>query len=104
MGRIKTLQASTGTSAGTVTGIDGTATAKSADYTVLDTDRIRTILMTTSTTNRTVTPPTLADNLNRVITIKKMDNTATGNVIIDGEGSETIDGTTTFTLYCKYEE
>lgn len=90
MGRIKTVQISTGTSAGTVTGIDGTATAKSADYTVTDADRVRTILMTTGASDRTVTLPTAADNTNRIITVKKVDS-GTGIVIIDGEGSEQID-------------
>ena len=98
MGRLKTVQASTGTSAGTVTGIDGTATAKSADYTVLDTDRIRTVLMTTGAADKTVTLPTAADNTNRIISIKKVDSGA-GNCIVDGEGSETIDALTTRTLY-----
>jgi hypothetical protein len=101
MGKVKALQASTGTSAGTVTGIDGTATAKSADYTVTDTDNIRTILMTTGGSNRTVTLPTATDNTNRVLTIKKVDSGA-GTVIVDGEGSETIDGATTKTLPAQY--
>lgn len=71
--------------------------AKSADYTVTDTDGITTVLMTTSSSNKTVTLPTLADNLNRVITLKKAD-TGTGQAILDGEGSETIDTATTFIL------
>lgn len=76
--------------------------AKSADYTVTDIDMIRTVLMTTSSTNRTVTLPTAADNTGRIITIKKVDS-GTGTVIIDGEGSETIDGATTLTLYTQYD-
>jgi len=38
----------------------------------------------------TITLPTAADNTNRVIVITKADDT-TGRVIVDGEGSETID-------------
>lgn len=101
MGKVKALQASTGTSAGTVTGIDGTATAKSADYTVTDTDNIKVILMTTGGSNRTVTLPTAADNTNREITIKKVDS-GSGFCIIDGEGSELIDGATTKKLYSQW--
>lgn len=65
--------------------------AKSADYTVLDDDGISVINMTTSTTTRTVTLPTAADNTGRTLVIKKVDS-GSGRVIVDGEGSETIDG------------
>lgn len=71
--------------------------AKSADYTVLDTDGIYTILMTTGASNRTVTLPTAADNNGRILVVKKVDSGA-GYCIIDGEGSETVDGSTTITL------
>jgi hypothetical protein len=101
MGRIRALEASTGTSAGTLTPIEGTATAKTADYTVLDDDNIRTILMTTGGTNRTVTLPTATDNTGRILTIKKIDDIdadGTGICTVDGEGSETIDGLTTRVL------
>jgi hypothetical protein len=76
--------------------------AKSADYTITDTDNVRAVDMTTSSTNRTVTLPTAADNKNRVITIKKVDS-GTGTVIVDGEGTETIDGSETLTLLYQYE-
>lgn len=69
--------------------------AKTADYTVTDTDGVSIIYMTTSTTNRTVTLPTAADNAGRVITCKKVDS-ASGLLTVDGEGSETIDGNTTY--------
>lgn len=72
--------------------------AKSADYTVTDTDKISTIVMTTSSTNRTVTFPTAADNVNRIITLKKVD-TGTGQLIADGEGGELIDGALTYIMY-----
>lgn len=71
--------------------------AKSADYTVLDTDGIHTILMTTGASNRTVTLPTAADNNGRILVVKKVDS-GVGTCIIDGEGAETVDGSTTITL------
>ena len=78
-----------------------TSSAKSADYTVTDTDGITTILMTTGASNRTVTLPTAADNTGRKLVVKKVDSGA-GTCIVDGEGAETIDGGTTFTLYLQY--
>jgi hypothetical protein len=71
--------------------------AKSATYTITDTDGVGVVLVTTSTTDRTVTLPTAADNSGRIIQVKKVDS-ATGKVTIDGEGSETIDGQTTYDL------
>lgn len=71
--------------------------SKSADYTVTDIDKINTILMTTSNTDRTVTLPTAADNTHRILHIKKVDS-GTGEVVLDGENAETIDGDTTVTL------
>lgn len=106
---IPTHSATTSTELGYVNGVTsaiqtqlnaktgGSATAKSADYTVTDTDGIYTVLMTTSSTNRTVTLPTASDNSGRVISVKKVD-TGTGKCTVDGEGSETIDGATTFDL------
>jgi hypothetical protein len=77
------------------------SSAKSGDYTVTDTDEISVILMTTSTTARTVTLPTAADNTGRVLTIIKADS-ASGSLTIDVEGSETIDGDTTQILYGEF--
>jgi hypothetical protein len=74
----------------------------SADYTITDTDGYSLINVTTGASNRTITLPTAADNSDRVIIIKKVDS-GTGTVIIDGEGSETIDGATTYTLYFQYD-
>ncbi len=102
MGKVRTLQASTGTSAGTVTSIDGTATAKVANYTVTDTDLIRTVLMTTGAASKTVTLPTAANNTNRIITVKKVDSGA-GTCIVAGGGAETVDGATTRILYFQYD-
>ncbi len=68
---------------------------KSADYVILDNDGYTTIVMTTGGTDRTITLPTLADNINRLIRIEKadgLDTDGTGLLTIDGEGSETING------------
>lgn len=78
-------------------------TTTSADYTVLDDDGYTTLLFSTGGSNRTCTLPTLAANENRVIKIKKIDS-GTGTLIIDGEGSETIDGSTTKVLRKQYDE
>lgn len=72
--------------------------AKSADYTILDTDNIRTVAVTTAGTDRTMTLPSASNNTNRIITIKKVDS-GTGRVIISG----TIDGVSGFKLYLQYD-
>jgi hypothetical protein len=71
--------------------------AKSADYTITDTDMILHVLMTTAASDRTVTLPTAADNPNRIIKVTKVDSGA-GTTIIDGEGAETISGAATIVL------
>jgi hypothetical protein len=63
----------------------------SANYTVLDSDGYATILVTTGASDRTITLPTAADNTGRTLTSKKVDS-GVGDVIVEGEGSETIDG------------
>lgn len=76
--------------------------AKSADYTILDNDGVRTFVYTAGAANRTLTLPTLADNLGRSVVVHKTDAGA-GNIIIDGEGAETINGAATLTLFDRYE-
>lgn len=73
-----------------------------ADYTVLDTDGYETINMTTGAADKTITLPTAADNDGRTIKIVKVDSGA-GDLILDGEGAETINGATTFTLKQQYD-
>lgn len=84
-------------------GSESVLTVTSADYTILDNDGYTTILVSTGATDRTITLPTLAANVNRPIRIKKIDN-GVGKVIIDGEGSETIDDVLTKELLVQYEE
>jgi hypothetical protein len=67
------------------------------DYSILDNDNIRTILCSTGAVDRTFTLPTATANINRIITFKKITDTV-GNVIIDCEGIETIDGVTDKTI------
>lgn len=73
-------------------------TVTSTNHVVLDNDGFDIFLVSTAGTNRTITLPTASANDGREVTIKKTDS-GTGTVIIDGEGSETIDGDLTQTLY-----
>lgn len=65
--------------------------AKSADYTILDDDDVRTISMTTGATNRTVTLPNAANNANRLITVIKVD-------VYSGGVAKVTDGITTYNI------
>ena len=70
---------------------------KTADYVITDTDELNTIFVDPSARACTITLPTLAANLNRIIDIK---NIATGGwVNVDGEGAETINGLAGFIMY-----
>ena len=69
----------------------------SANYTILDGDGFTTILVDDTSSDRTITPPTVAANSARVIRIKNI-STNGGDVVVDGEGSEEIDGETTLLL------
>jgi hypothetical protein len=81
---------------------DQSASSKSANYTITDSDGHKLILATSGASNITITLPAAANNSRRTIQIKKVDSGA-GGVVIDGNGSETIDGSTTLTLYKQYE-
>lgn len=74
-----------------------------ADYPITTTDGYETILVTTGASNRTVTLPLAADNDGRKITIKKVDS-GVGTLILDGNGAETIDGATTYTLTSRNQQ
>lgn len=67
--------------------------AKSANYTITDTDP-DVFLVTTGASNVTLTLPTVADNTGRQLLFVKLDSGA-GTIILDGEGAETINGETT---------
>jgi len=72
-------------------GTPATLTGAAADTTITDFDGLKTILVDCDGADRTLVLPTLADNLGRPITIVKIDAGA-DQVILDGEGVETING------------
>ncbi len=72
-----------------------------ANYPITDTDGYDIIEMTAGAADKTVTLPTLADNLGRTIIINKVD-VGVGEVIVDGEGAETIDGLSAIQLKKQY--
>jgi hypothetical protein len=74
----------------------------SADYTILDDDDFDIIEVTTVGANRTITLPTRADNIGRIIQIKKVD-AGPSDIIIEGEGSETIEGSLFIRVVNQFE-
>lgn len=68
----------------------------SADHTILDIGP-DIVLMTSGASDRTITLPTAANNNGRIIRCVKVDS-GVGNMILDGEGAETIGGQTIRTI------
>lgn len=68
-----------------------------ATYTITDVDGYGVFLLTAGVSNRTITLPTASANTNRKIVFKKVDS-GVGQIIVDGEGAETIDGVANFLL------
>jgi len=60
------------------------------------------ILVTTGAGNVTVTLPVAAETVGKVYAIKKVDAGA-GDVIVTGDGGETIDGALTVTLAARWD-
>jgi hypothetical protein len=84
------------------TGFSVTENSESANFTIPDITKSEYILiMSGMSADVTVTFPTLADNLGKFLTIKN--NDATYKVTMDGEGSETLDGSLTRLLTGQYE-
>ena len=77
-------------------------TVASTDYIVLDDDGYTVINVTTGAVDRTITLPTAAANVGRVLKVRKVDDGA-GYVINDGEGAETINDTTLWYLFNQYD-
>ena len=78
-------------------------TAKSANFTVLTTERGNLFEVDASSASVSATLPAAATAGNNFeITIKKVDSSANA-VTVDGDGSETIDGATTQTLSDQYD-
>ena len=80
-----------------------TTVSKTSNYTVLETDRDKVIRADATSGALTVTlvaAATAGDGF--MLTVKKVDSSANA-IIIDGSGSETIDGATTVSLSNQYE-
>ena len=77
--------------------------ATTGDFTITDTDGYGIIKYDVSGGTATVTLPTAADNQDREITFMLSSVIAASELIIDGEGAETINGTITATLRSKYD-
>jgi hypothetical protein len=75
--------------------------SKTANYTVLDTDP-DLIFIGALSAHATITLPTAADNAGRTIAVVLAGDPGAYNVIVDGEGSETINGATTKTNSDQY--
>ena len=78
--------------------------AKSANYTVLTSDRNKVLLVDATAGNITITLPSSASAASGFeITVKKIDS-STNTVTIDGDASETIDGSTTYVMRNQYDD
>lgn len=86
------------TGSGKVAGLSIAQTAKSADYTLTDSDFACWVDATGG--NVTITLPTAVGRAGRMYTIKKV--AGANNVIVDGDGSENIDGATTAVITTLY--
>ena len=82
-------------------GVRTTPLMKTASYTVLDDDP-DLILIGALSAHATITLPTAADNSGRTITVLLAGDPGAYNVIVDGEGSETINGAATKTNSDQY--
>jgi len=76
--------------------IKRTILSKTADYVITDTDPDIVVIGVISA-HATITLPTAADNIGRIITVIIDGEPGAYNVIVDGEGAETINGATTKT-------
>jgi hypothetical protein len=74
---------------------------KTADYTVLDDDGYEQIFVNPTGKTITITLPTASANTGRRLIVKVTH--AGGAVTVNGEGSETIDGATTFVMQSQYD-
>jgi len=74
---------------------------KTENYTITDTDP-DVVVMGVISAHATITLPTAADNVGRIITVIIGGNPGAYNVIVDGEGAETINGAATKTNSDQY--
>jgi len=75
--------------------------AKTADYTITDTDP-DIVVVGALGAHATITLPTAADNIGRIITVIIDGEPGAYDVIVDGEGAETINGAATKTNSVRY--
>ena len=75
--------------------------SKTANYVITDTDPDIVVIGVISA-HATITLPTVADNTGRIITVIIGGNPGAYNVIVDGEGAETINGAATKTNSDQY--
>jgi hypothetical protein len=75
--------------------------SKTADYVITDTDP-DLVFVGALSAHATLTLPTAADNAGRTICVVVAGDPGAYNVIVDGEGSETINGATTKTNSDQY--
>lgn len=81
--------------------IKRTVLAKTANYTITDTDP-DIVVVGALGAHATITLPTVADNTGRIITVIIGGNPGAYNCIVDGEGAETINGAATKTNSDQY--
>lgn len=78
------------------------ATPNGVAHAVTDTDGLSKVFMTTGASDRVETIPLAANNIGRKLILKKMDSGA-GKMVPTCQGSDTIDGLTTFPLSFQYQ-
>lgn len=85
----------------TQSGLIFTVVSKTGTYTAAATDNL--ILVDGTSGGFTVNLPAAASNAGRVFDFVRIDNTPANAVTLDGNSSETLDGSTTTTLNSQYE-
>lgn len=75
--------------------------SKTANYVITDTDP-DVVVMGVISAHATITLPTAADNVGRIITVIIGGEPGAYNVVVDGEGAETINGAATKTNSDRY--
>lgn len=75
-------------------------TKTDTDYTLTSNDSV--VSVSTGSTDRTMTLPLASTARKVVLTVHKKDS-GTGNIIVKGNGAETINGNNEFTMYNQYD-
>jgi hypothetical protein len=77
-------------------------TVSGADYTILDNDKFDAIFLNPTGADRTAFLPTVADNVNRVLTLMNIGD-GSYKAILDGEGTEKINNELAVNLVSGYD-